>query len=96
MPGLTTVVVVCEVHTASACAIVALCAEHTAMLETARWARIEEVVGFSSLMYCEACALILDRANSEPAAGSSGGIHAGYLRVLDRDGAPRSHTPSCA
>jgi hypothetical protein len=63
LAGLTSVVVVREVQTTSACAIVALCAEHTAMLETARWARIEEVVGFSSLMSCEACALIVDRTD---------------------------------
>jgi hypothetical protein len=95
MPGLTTVVVVREVHATSACAIVALCAEHTGMLETARWARIEEVVGFSSLMHCEACALIVDRAYIEPAAGSSWRTHAGYLRLFDR-GAPQFHTPSRA
>jgi hypothetical protein len=34
MAGLTTVVVVREVHTTSACAIVALCAKHTGMLKT--------------------------------------------------------------
>ena len=96
MAGLTNVVVVREVHTTSACAIVALCAEHTAMLETARWARIEEVVGFSSLMHCEACALIGDRANLELAGGSSGRNQVGYLRLVDRDATARSQTPSCA
>ena len=95
MAGLITVVVVREVHATSACAIVALCAEHTDMLETARWGRIEEVVGFSSLMCCEACALIVGRGNSEPAAGSSCWRHAGYLRLIDRL-APRSDTPSWA
>ena len=95
MAGLTTVVVVREVHTTSACAILALCAEHTGMLETARWARIEDVVGFSSLMHCEACALIADRDDSEPAAGSSSRTHAGYLRLL-HGRAPRPQTPSCA
>ena len=95
MAGLTNVVVVREVHTTSACAIVALCAEHTAMLETARWARIEEVVGFSSLMSCEACSLMVARANTE-LAGSSGRNQVGYLRLVDRDATARSQTPSCA
>jgi hypothetical protein len=96
MAGLTNVVVVREVHTTSACAIVALCAEHTAMLETARWARIEEVVGFSSLMDCEACSLMVARANSEPAAAGSGRNQAAYLRPLERDATPRPQSPSCA
>ena len=96
MAGLTNVVVVREVHTTSACAIVALCAEHTAMLETARWARIEEVVGFSSLMSCEACSLMVARANTELAAAGSGRDQTAYLRPLERDATPRSQSPSCA
>ena len=92
MAGLTTVVVVREVQTTSARAILALCAEHTAMLRTARWVRIEEVVGFSSLMHCEACALIADRADSEPAASSSGRTQARNLRLIHRE-ALRSQTP---
>lgn len=94
MAGLTNVVVVREVHTTSACAIVALCAEHTGMLKAARWARIEEMVGFSSLMHCEACALIADRADSEPAVGSSGRTQAHNLRLIHPE-APRSQTPCC-
>jgi hypothetical protein len=94
MAGLTSVVVVREIQTTSACAIVALCAEHTAMLETARWARIEEVVGFSSLMSCEACSLMVARANSEPAAGSRRN-RAAYLRPLERDTTPQSQSRSC-
>jgi hypothetical protein len=96
MHGLTKVVVVREAHTASACAIVALCAEHTKMLENARWARIEEVVGFSSLMSCEACSLMVVRANTEPAAARSGWNQTTYLRPLARDATPRSLSPSCA
>jgi hypothetical protein len=94
MAGLTTVVVVREVHTTSACAIVALCAEHTGLLKAATWARIEEVAGFSSLMHCESCALIADRAASVPAARSSRRTQAGKLRLLHRE-APRSQTPYC-
>jgi hypothetical protein len=94
MAGLTTVVVVREVHTTSACAIVALCAEHTGMLKAARWARIEEVVGYSSLMHCEGCALIADPADSEPAAGSSGRMQARNLRLIHRE-TPRYETPCC-
>ena len=96
MAGLTSVVVVREVQTTSACAIVALCAEHTGILKTARWARLEEVVGFSSLMSCEACSLMVARANTEPTAVGSGRNHAAYLRPLGRDATPRSQSPSCA
>jgi hypothetical protein len=96
MAGLTSVVLVRETSTASACAVVAPCAEHTATLKTARWARVEEVIGFSSLMDCEACAITIDRANLELAAGSSGRNQAGYLRLLDCDATPGSQTPFCA
>jgi len=91
--ALATVLVVREVKSASeTCAIVALCSEHTAMLETARWARIEEVVGFSRLMHCEACALIADYAHPESALETSDATHVRYLRLLDRD----EISPSCA
>ena len=96
MAGLTSVVVVREVQATSACAIVALCPEHTGILKTARWALLEEVVGFSSLMRCEACALIVDRTDTEPTAGGSGRNHAAYLRPRDCDATPRSQSPSCA
>jgi hypothetical protein len=73
---------------------VALCAEHTGMLKAARWARIEEVVGFSSLMHCEACALIAGHADSEPVAGSSRRMQARNVRLVHPE-APRSQTPCC-
>jgi hypothetical protein len=91
MAWLTSVVVVGEARTAVACAIVVLCAEHAAMLKAARWARIEEVVGFSSLMPCEACLLIADPADGEPASGTSSPTQARNLRLIDRE-APRSQT----
>ncbi len=91
--ALATVLVVRELKPASeTCAIVALCSEHTAMLKTARWARVEEVVGFSSLMHCEACALICDHAHPESALETSDATHVRHLRLLDRD----ELSPSCA
>jgi hypothetical protein len=64
MQPLTTVVVV---HASSAPdwpLLAALCDEHTALLHRA--ARIDELVGFSTRMGCEACALV-DPATSAPA-----------------------------
>ena len=42
--------------------LVGLCADHAHRLERAGWVRIDELVGFSSRMDCEACALIHSRA----------------------------------
>ena len=93
MTALATVLVVRELKPATeTCAIVALCSEHTAMLKKARWARIEEVVGFSSLMHCEACALIAADAHRESAVGSSDGTRARSLRLVDC----HEISPSCA
>ena len=93
MTALPTVLVVRELKPATeTCAIVALCPEHTAMLKTGRWARIEEVVGFSSLMHCEACALIADDAHRISAVGGSDGTQARSLRLVDR----HQMSPSCA
>ena len=91
--ALATVLLVRELKPATeSCAIVALCSEHTAMLETARWARIEEVVGFSSLMHCEACALIADHAHPVSALETADATQRRHLRLLDRD----ELSPSCA
>jgi hypothetical protein len=93
MTALATVLVVRELKPATdTCAIVALCSEHTRMLKAARWARIEEVVGFSSLMQCEACALIGDHAHPASALETSDATHVRYPRLLDRD----EMSPSCA
>lgn len=58
MQGMTTVVVVHEAAAPEKKGLVALCDEHTAHLRRATWGRIDELVGFSTVMDCEACALI--------------------------------------
>ena len=55
MHGLTTVVVVHATTAPNRPLLVALCDEHTALLQSA--ARIDELVGFSAIVDCEACAL---------------------------------------
>jgi hypothetical protein len=56
MQGLTTVVVVHATAAPNRPLLVALCDQHTALLQRA--ARIDELVGFSAIADCEACALI--------------------------------------
>jgi hypothetical protein len=56
MQHMTTVVVVHATTAPTRPLLVALCDEHTALLHRA--ARIDELVGFSTTMDCEACALI--------------------------------------
>ena len=56
MQRMTTVVVVHATAAPNQPLLVALCDEHTALLHRA--ARIDELVGFSTTMDCEACALI--------------------------------------
>jgi hypothetical protein len=63
--GLTTVVVVHETATPDIRCLVALCAAHERILERASWARVDELVGFSSIMDCEACALIPETTPTE-------------------------------
>ena len=52
---MTTVVVVHATAEPNRPLLVALCDEHTALLHRA--ARIDELVGFSAIVACEACAL---------------------------------------
>ena len=56
MDGMTTVVVVHATAAPNRPLLVALCDEHTTLLHRA--ARIDELVGFSTTMDCEACTLI--------------------------------------
>jgi hypothetical protein len=57
MDGLTTVFVVHEMRQPSVRALVVLCSEHAAILERASWAGVDELVGFSTVIDCEACAM---------------------------------------
>jgi hypothetical protein len=56
MERMTTVVVVRATTAPNRPLLVALCDEHTALLHKA--ARIDELVGFSTTMDCEACSLM--------------------------------------
>ena len=58
MDRLTAVVVVHEAAAPDVRRLVALCTEHMRILEGASWAGVDELVGFSSVMECEACRLI--------------------------------------
>jgi hypothetical protein len=55
--GLTTVLLVHETRNTSVSVFVALCSEHAGLLKRARWAAVDELVGFSTIAECEACAL---------------------------------------
>jgi hypothetical protein len=57
MDGLTTVFVVHETRQPSVRALVVLCSEHAAVLKHASWAGVDELVGFSTVIDCEACAM---------------------------------------
>ncbi len=57
MDGLTTLFVVHETRQPSTCAVIAVCSEHAALLKRASWAGIDELVGFSTVVDCEACAM---------------------------------------
>jgi hypothetical protein len=61
MRSLTTVVVVHATAAPDRPILAALCDEHTALLHRA--ARIDELVGFSTVMDCEACALLQGAAS---------------------------------
>jgi len=77
MCGLSTVVVVHEEAAPEARQLMALCPDHLALLHAAvRWAGIDEVVGTSRVLSCEACALPDQDLTSVPlpvSAARSGG-----------------------
>jgi hypothetical protein len=58
MDGMTTVVVVHETASPSVRRLLALCDEHVAILKRASWGGVDELVGFSTVMDCEACELV--------------------------------------
>ena len=82
MDGLTTVVVVHETAAPDVRRLVALCDEHVRILERASWARVDELVGFSSVMDCEACALIPEMAPPEPPTHATSPTRRSHLRPL--------------
>ena len=67
MQGLTTVVVVHHADAPAKQATVTLCDEHLVSLRGATWAGIDELVGFSAVMECEACASIGSSPAESPA-----------------------------
>ena len=84
MDGLTTVVVVHETTAPDLRRLVALCAEHVRILKRASWARVDELVGFSSVMDCEACALIPETAPPEQPHHAAAQPRRSHLRPLAR------------
>ena len=80
--GLTTVVVVHHADAPAKQATVTLCDEHLVSLRGATWAGIDELVGFSAVMECEACALLDGcRVEGRPESTESQPQHA-HLRPL--------------
>ena len=68
-----TVLLVHELDVPDCQVLVGLCDDHTNRLKRATWVRIDELVGFSSCMDCEACALIGGQARKRPASSRVGG-----------------------
>ena len=58
MEGMTTVVVVHETASPTIRRLLALCSEHVAILTRASWGGVDELVGFSTVMDCEACEVV--------------------------------------
>jgi hypothetical protein len=80
--GLTTVVIVHDTTAPEVRGLVAVCSEHLKVLERAPWARVEELVGFSSLMDCEACRLIPDNASLEQTTRAGTNARRSHVRSL--------------
>ena len=85
MDRMTTVVVVHETAAPGVQRLLALCADHAAVLKRVPWAGVDELVGFSTVMECEACTpgaglpLQTNTSESRPARPR-------HLRVLTCDG----------
>lgn len=82
MDGLTTVVIVHETAAPGVRGLVAVCSEHLRILERAPWARVDELVGFSSVMDCEACRLISHNALLEQPTRAGTNARRSHLRSL--------------
>jgi hypothetical protein len=81
--GLNAVIVVHETATPDVRRLVALCDEHERILKQASWAQVDEIVGFSSVMECEACPLISHPTLlGQPAHGDSAAPGIRHLRPL--------------
>jgi hypothetical protein len=80
--GLTTVVIVHEITAPEVRGLVAVCSEHLRILESASWARVDELVGFSSIMDCEACRLTPDNTLLEQTTRAGTNARRSHLRSL--------------
>ncbi len=58
MNAVQTIVVVHETTAPDVRRLLALCDDHVAIVKRAAWADVDEVVGFSTVMGCEACQLM--------------------------------------
>jgi hypothetical protein len=79
---MTSVVVVHHAEAPGIQRMVALCADHEAFLRRQPWAKVDELVGFSTVMECEACALMCQRASDASAATRPQNGRRKHLRVL--------------
>ena len=82
MDGLTNVVIVHETTAPEVRVLVAVCSEHLRILERAPWARVDELVGFSSVMDCEACRRIPGNPLLEQPTRAGTNARRSHLRSL--------------
>jgi hypothetical protein len=82
MQGLTTVVVVHHTDAPARQSTLTLCDDHLVLLRRATWAGIDELVGFSAVMECEACALIDGRAAVGPGGPTESRPRHPHLRPI--------------
>lgn len=80
--SLMTVVVVHHADAPAKYGTLALCDDHLVALRRATWASIDELVGFSAVMACEACALIDSREADGPAGSTESQLRPPHLRPL--------------
>jgi hypothetical protein len=66
---MTTILVVHRTEAPAVLGLIALCDEHTAIVKRATWCGVDEVIGFSSIMACEACALLVGGAHTGEPTG---------------------------
>jgi hypothetical protein len=82
MDGMTTVVVVHETAAPGVQRLLALCADHAAVLKRVPWAGVDELVGFSTVMECEACALGAEVPQQQTRTSESRRASPRHLRPL--------------
>jgi len=82
MNGMGTVVVVHETAAPEIRRLVALCDDHLTIVKRATWAAVDEVVGFSSVLACEACDLVPSYPLDPRPAHATGTDRRSHLRSV--------------